>query len=50
MGKLINLTIMPVVTQLTGTLNTAFGTAKSGAKSVWDLVNLPFNMVFQQKN
>jgi len=49
-GKLINLTIMPVVTQLTGTLNTAFGTAKSGAKGAWDLVNLPFNMVFQQKN
>jgi hypothetical protein len=45
-GKIINLKIIPVVSQISDTFNSAWGTAKTGAKSVWGIVALPFNLVF----
>ena len=45
-GKLINLKIIPVVSQINDTFNSAWGTAKIGAKSVWGIMALPFNLVF----
>jgi uncharacterized protein involved in outer membrane biogenesis len=45
-GKVINLKIIPVVSQIGDTFNSAWGTAKTGAKSVWGIVALPFNLVF----
>lgn len=47
-GKLINLTIMPVITQLTGTLDAAWGTAKSGVNGIFGLAAMPFKMLFNK--
>lgn len=44
-GKLINLTIVPVVTQLRDTMDSAWGAAKTGAKSAWGIVTLPFKLL-----
>ncbi|MFA5092905.1 MAG: AsmA family protein [Candidatus Omnitrophota bacterium] len=45
-GKIINLKIIPVVSQINDTFNSAWGTAKVGAKSIWGIVALPYNLVF----
>lgn len=45
-GKLINLRIIPVVSQIGDTFNSAWGTAKTGAKSAWGIAILPFNLLF----
>jgi hypothetical protein len=45
-GKLINLKIIPVVSQIGDTFNSAWGTAKTGAKSVRAIITLPFNLFF----
>ncbi|MFA4993251.1 MAG: AsmA family protein [Candidatus Omnitrophota bacterium] len=45
-GKLINLKIIPVVSQIGDTFNSAWGTAKTGAKGVWGIAILPFNLLF----
>ncbi|TRZ93771.1 AsmA family protein [bacterium] len=45
-GKLINLTIVPVVSHIGDTIDAAWGTAKTGAKGIWEIANLPFNLLF----
>ncbi|MDD5561657.1 MAG: hypothetical protein PHT50_05995 [Candidatus Omnitrophica bacterium] len=45
-GKLINLKIIPVVSQIGDTFNSAWGTAKTGAKGAWGIAVLPFNLLF----
>jgi len=45
-GKIINLKIIPVASQVGDTFNAAWGTAKVGVKSAWGIVVLPFNLVF----
>ncbi|MCX5706342.1 MAG: AsmA family protein [Candidatus Omnitrophica bacterium] len=45
-GKLINLKIIPVVSQIKDTADSAWGAAKSGAKSAWAIATLPFNLAF----
>jgi uncharacterized protein involved in outer membrane biogenesis len=45
-GKLINLTIVPVVSHIGDTVDAAWGTAKTGAKGIWEIANLPFNLLF----
>ena len=45
-GKIINLKIIPVVSQIGDTFNSAWGTAKIGAKGVWGIMTLPFNLIF----
>lgn len=45
-GKLINLTIVPVVTQIKDTMDSAWGTARTGLKSAWGIATLPFAMLF----
>lgn len=45
-GKLINLTVMPVFSQLSDTLGSAWSTAKSGASGIWGVANMPFKLIF----
>lgn len=45
-GKLINLKIIPVVSQIGDTFNSAWGTAKIGTKGAWGIITLPFNLIF----
>jgi len=45
-GKIINLKIVPVVSQIGDTFNSAWGTAKAGAKGAWGIATLPFNLLF----
>jgi len=47
-GKLINLKIIPVVSQIGDTFNSAWGTAKTGAKVAWSIAILPFNLLFSK--
>jgi hypothetical protein len=44
-GKLINLTIVPVVSQIRNTVDAAWDTARSGAKGAWEIANLPFKLL-----
>jgi hypothetical protein len=48
-GRLINLKIIPVVAQVGNTIDAAWATAKSGAKSAWSIVSLPVNLIFGKK-
>jgi len=45
-GKIINLKIIPVVSQINETFSSALGTAKTGAKSIRGIVKLPFDLLF----
>ncbi len=45
-GKLINLKIVPVVSQIGDTFNSAWDTAKIGTKGAWGIISLPFNLLF----
>lgn len=45
-GKIINLKILPVVSQINDTFSSALGTAKTGAKSLRGIVKLPFDLLF----
>lgn len=47
-GKMINLTIVPVVSQISDTLNAALGTARTGAKGAWEIATLPLRFIFGQ--
>ena len=47
-GKLINLTIVPVVSSIGDTVDAAWGTAKIGAKSAWEIGTLPIKLFFGQ--
>ncbi|MFH1441275.1 MAG: hypothetical protein ABIH18_04460 [Candidatus Omnitrophota bacterium] len=44
-AKLINLTIVPVVSNVSETVDYAWGTAKSGAKGIREIVTLPFKLI-----
>jgi len=45
-GKLINLAIIPVVSQIGDTVDAAWGTAKTGMKGTWEIANLPLKLLF----
>lgn len=45
-GKLINLTVVPIVSNVSDTMNAALGTAKSGVKGAWEVATLPFKLIF----
>jgi uncharacterized protein involved in outer membrane biogenesis len=45
-GKLINLTITPLVSHVSDTVSSAWGTAKLGARSAVDIATLPFKVLF----
>lgn len=45
-GKLINLTIVPVISSIGDTVDAAWGTAKIGAKSAWEIGTLPIKLFF----
>jgi len=44
-GKLINLALAPAMSGVSDTIDAAWGTAKTGAKSVIQVVSLPFKMI-----
>ncbi|MFA5276102.1 MAG: hypothetical protein WC417_04330 [Candidatus Omnitrophota bacterium] len=48
-GRLVNLKIIPVVSQVGDTIDAAWATAKSGVKSAWSIVSLPVNLIFGKK-
>lgn len=45
-GKLINLTVVPVFSNVSDTLGLAWGTAKSGIKGAGEIAALPFKLLF----
>jgi uncharacterized protein involved in outer membrane biogenesis len=45
-GKMVNLTINPILGGVSGTMDSAWGTAKTGAKSAWQIASLPFHLIF----
>lgn len=45
-GKLINLTVTPVFSDISDTVDGAWGTAKSGLKGVWGAATMPFKLIF----
>lgn len=45
-AKMVNLTINPILGSVSGTVDSAWGTAKTGAKSAWQIASLPFNLIF----
>lgn len=44
-GKMINLTILPVVSQIKDTMDAAWGATRSGAKSAWGIATLPLKLL-----
>ncbi|TAM42930.1 AsmA family protein [bacterium] len=44
-GKLINLTIVPVLSSIEDTVDAAWGTAKIGAKGIWEIGTLPIKLL-----
>lgn len=45
-GKLVNLTITPVVSQVSDTVDAAWGLAKAGAKGMGEIAAMPFKLLF----
>jgi len=45
-GKIINLKIIPVVSQINETFSSALGTAKTGVRSIRGIIKLPFELLF----
>jgi uncharacterized protein involved in outer membrane biogenesis len=45
-GKLVNLTLKPIVSQVTGAVDIAWGTATFGVKSAAEIAALPFKLIF----
>ena len=45
-GKLVNLTIVPVVSQVSDTVSAAWGLAKTGAKGMGEIAAMPFKFLF----
>jgi len=46
-GKLVNLKIIPVVSQIGDTFDSAWGTAKTASKGAWSIATLPFHLLFK---
>ena len=49
-GKIINLTITPVVSQLHDTMVSSWGTVKVGTRGIWEIGTLPWKLLFQDHN
>lgn len=47
-AKIINLTFVPIFSNVSSTINSALGTAKTGAKSAWEIAVLPFKLIFKK--
>jgi uncharacterized protein involved in outer membrane biogenesis len=45
-GKLINLTVKPILSNVTDTFNAAWGTAQTGARGALEIATLPFKLLF----
>jgi len=45
-GKLINLTLSPLISQVTGAVDIAWGTAAFGVKSAAEIASIPFKLIF----
>lgn len=45
-GRLINLTVVPVISSIGDTVDATWGAAKIGAKSAWEIGTLPFKLFF----
>ncbi|MCX5680728.1 MAG: hypothetical protein NT079_00265, partial [Candidatus Omnitrophica bacterium] len=45
-GKLVNLTITPVISQVSNTVDAAWGLAKAGAKGMGEIAAMPFKLLF----
>lgn len=45
-GKLINLTIVPVISAIGDTVDAAWSTAKIGSKGIWSIGTLPIKLIF----
>jgi len=44
-GKMINLTVVPVFSAISSTIDSAWNTAKVGSKGVWEIGTLPFKLI-----
>jgi len=44
-GKLLHMTVIPVVSQVNNTVSAAWGATKTGAKSMWEIVSMPFHLI-----
>ncbi|MFA5144482.1 MAG: AsmA family protein [Candidatus Omnitrophota bacterium] len=47
-GRLVNLTVRPIVSNVTDTVDAALGTAKAGAKGALEIAWLPFKLLFNK--
>ncbi len=45
-GKMIHFTMSPVFSGVSDTIDAAWGTAKTGAKSVFEIASMPFHLIF----
>ena len=50
LGKMINWTVGPVVSNIKVTADSAWGTAKTGAKSAWEILCIPTQLIFKNSN
>ncbi len=48
-GKLINLTVTPVFSAISDTVDSAWSTAKIGSKGIWEIGTLPVKLIFGNK-
>ena len=48
-GKLINLTVVPVLSAIGNTVDSAWNTAKIGSKGIWEIGILPIKLIFGGK-
>ncbi|MDD4980818.1 MAG: AsmA family protein [Candidatus Omnitrophica bacterium] len=47
-GKLLDLTFVQLLSQIKGTADAAWGTAKTGARDAWGIATLPFKLLFSK--
>jgi hypothetical protein len=45
-GRLVHLTVTPVFSGVSNTFDSAWGTAKVGTKSAWEIATMPFKLIF----
>ena len=44
-GKLVNMTVVPVFSQVNNTMSAAWGMTQTGAKSAWEILSMPFHLI-----
>jgi len=49
-GKMINMTFVPVVSAVNDTIDSAWSTAKVASKGVWEIATLPMKIIFGKVN